>query len=96
MSFADLAGQRVDVASMRQPILLPAERIYVGKRREREKHLAALALRVINGWTWRRIGMVIGVTEGHACRVTKLAASALARISREINLDLAPSGQDDD
>jgi hypothetical protein len=95
MSFADLAGQRVDVASMRRDVLQPAEKVYVAGRRGRRRHLAIFRLRIGYDWTYEEISDAIGVSRGHACRVTRQVQIALEKISREIISRVALCPQDD-
>lgn len=84
MSFADLAGAKVDVAGLRQPVLLPAEQLYVAGRRGRQRHLAILHLRVSCDYTFQQIADSVGVTRGHVCRITRRVKKELEKISREI------------
>ena len=95
MSFQDLAGQRVDVAGQRLDVLAPAEQVYLSGRRGRRRHLAIFRLRIGHDWTFSQISDAIGVTPGHACRITRQVKQALEKIAHEIFPAVALSQKED-
>ena len=91
MSFTDQRGASIDMDVARDA-LLPAEKIYAGSRKGRRKHLAIYRLRIGYDWPYSEIAEAMGVSRGHACRITQQVLDAIEKISREINSSVALSG----